>query len=174
VLLESRGVGRDHDLFKDVFGMTTKGTYFAFVSRLAHLAYAAISADDCGQRTLLEPRGPRGPRADVPQRDRLVETSLSKGDIQDIVARHLDMYLPPNGPHEHAEDDADTAKGHEDGEEPIKLEQGIKEEEQTIKLERDFVREGTELVSVKEEDKGDLRAKSEPEEVVKLELASFV
>ncbi|GFZ43255.1 hypothetical protein JCM24511_00974 [Saitozyma sp. JCM 24511] len=137
VLLESRGVGRDHDLFKDVFGMTTKGTYFAF-------------------------------------RDRLVETSLGKGDIQDIVARHLDMYLPPNGPQEHAEDDADTAAGHEDGEEPIKLDQVIKEEEQTIKLERDFVREGTELVSIKEEDRGDLRAKLEPDGVVKLELASCV
>lgn len=84
------------------------------------------------------------------------------------------MYLPPNGPQEHAEDDADTAAGHEDGEEPIKLDQGIKEEEQTIKLERDFVREGTELVSIKEEDRGDLRAKLEPDGVVKLELASCV
>ena len=31
VLLEERGVARSHEDFKDVFGMTTKGAYFAFV-----------------------------------------------------------------------------------------------------------------------------------------------
>jgi hypothetical protein len=112
----------------------------------------------------------------------LVETSLGKGDIQDIVARHLDMYLPPNGPQEHAEEEVKAPSGHEHGEEPIKLERGIKEEEEeeeeaemkTIKFERDFVRQKTELVSVKEEDRGDLQAKLEPEEVIKMELGSCV
>ena len=32
LLLETRGFPRDHDQFKDVFSMTTRGTYFAFVS----------------------------------------------------------------------------------------------------------------------------------------------
>nr|XP_018264910.1 uncharacterized protein I303_03091 [Kwoniella dejecticola CBS 10117]OBR87068.1 hypothetical protein I303_03091 [Kwoniella dejecticola CBS 10117] len=34
VLLEQRSIPRTHELFKDVFGMTTKGTYFAFRDRL--------------------------------------------------------------------------------------------------------------------------------------------
>ncbi|WRT65868.1 uncharacterized protein IL334_002819 [Kwoniella shivajii] len=34
VLLESRGISRTHDSFKDVFGMTTKGTSFAFRDQL--------------------------------------------------------------------------------------------------------------------------------------------
>jgi hypothetical protein len=32
LLMEERGCGRNHDIFKDVFGMSTKGTYFALVS----------------------------------------------------------------------------------------------------------------------------------------------
>jgi hypothetical protein len=32
LLLESGGYPREHELFKDAFSMTTKGTYFAFVS----------------------------------------------------------------------------------------------------------------------------------------------
>ena len=32
LMLEDRGFGRDHEMFKDIFGMATKGTYFAFVS----------------------------------------------------------------------------------------------------------------------------------------------
>lgn len=32
LLLEARGYSREHDMFKDVFGMATKGTYFALVS----------------------------------------------------------------------------------------------------------------------------------------------
>jgi len=32
LLLESSGYPRDHDLFKELFSMVTKGTYFAFVS----------------------------------------------------------------------------------------------------------------------------------------------
>ncbi|WVF70689.1 hypothetical protein IAT40_005482 [Kwoniella sp. CBS 6097] len=34
VLLESRGIARTHELFKDVFAMATKGTYFAFRNQL--------------------------------------------------------------------------------------------------------------------------------------------
>ncbi|WVQ97058.1 hypothetical protein IAU59_004168 [Kwoniella sp. CBS 9459] len=34
VLLELRGIARTHEAFKDVFGMTTKGTYFAFRNQL--------------------------------------------------------------------------------------------------------------------------------------------
>ncbi|WWC88002.1 uncharacterized protein L201_002904 [Kwoniella dendrophila CBS 6074] len=34
ILLENRGIPRTHESFKDVFGMTTKGTYFAFRERL--------------------------------------------------------------------------------------------------------------------------------------------
>lgn len=58
VLLESRGVMRENEQFKDVFGMTTKGVYFAF-------------------------------------RNTLAEGVLGKGEIQDIVGRHLDMYIQP-------------------------------------------------------------------------------
>lgn len=35
LLLDARGCPREHEMFKDVFGMTTKGTYFALVSQLA-------------------------------------------------------------------------------------------------------------------------------------------
>lgn len=31
--MAERGVHREHEQFKDVFGMTTKGAYFAFVSQ---------------------------------------------------------------------------------------------------------------------------------------------
>lgn len=34
LLLESSGYARDHELFKEIFSMVTKGTYFAFVSSL--------------------------------------------------------------------------------------------------------------------------------------------
>ncbi|WWD18103.1 hypothetical protein CI109_102551 [Kwoniella shandongensis] len=34
VLLEGRGISRSHEMFKDVFGMTTKGAYFAFRDQL--------------------------------------------------------------------------------------------------------------------------------------------
>ncbi|WWC68451.1 uncharacterized protein I206_102379 [Kwoniella pini CBS 10737] len=34
VLLENREISRNHELFKEVFGMTTKGTYFTFRDRL--------------------------------------------------------------------------------------------------------------------------------------------
>ncbi|WVQ85493.1 hypothetical protein IAT38_007658 [Cryptococcus sp. DSM 104549] len=33
-LLDSRGIGRNHELFKDMFGTTTKGVYFAFRDQL--------------------------------------------------------------------------------------------------------------------------------------------
>jgi hypothetical protein len=32
IMLEARGYGRTHELFKEVFGMTTRGVYFALVS----------------------------------------------------------------------------------------------------------------------------------------------
>lgn len=35
VLMEEKGYPRSHESFKDVFGMTTKGTYFALVSCLS-------------------------------------------------------------------------------------------------------------------------------------------
>ncbi|KAL1410918.1 hypothetical protein Q8F55_001861 [Vanrija albida] len=60
VLLELRGVARDHALFKDVFTLTTKGTYFA-----------VRNAIDTGV--------------------------LDKSRAQDIIARHLDMYLDEGG-----------------------------------------------------------------------------
>lgn len=31
IMLEARGCSREHEQFKDVFGMTTKGAYFVFV-----------------------------------------------------------------------------------------------------------------------------------------------
>lgn len=34
LLMEERGCGRNHDIFRDVFGMSTKGTYFALRNRL--------------------------------------------------------------------------------------------------------------------------------------------
>ncbi|KAK8865718.1 hypothetical protein IAR55_000864 [Kwoniella newhampshirensis] len=43
VLLEGRGISRTHDMFKDVFAMTTKGAYFAFRD---HLQDAPLSKLD--------------------------------------------------------------------------------------------------------------------------------
>ncbi|WOO80961.1 uncharacterized protein LOC62_03G004491 [Vanrija pseudolonga] len=60
VALEARGVLRDHSLFKDVFSLVTKGTYFAV------------------RRTL-------------------DSSALDKGHAQDIIRRHLDMYLDDIG-----------------------------------------------------------------------------
>ncbi|WVQ71205.1 hypothetical protein IAR50_000730 [Cryptococcus sp. DSM 104548] len=34
LLLEQRGIARTHDIFKDIFGVTTKGAYFAFRDQL--------------------------------------------------------------------------------------------------------------------------------------------
>jgi hypothetical protein len=68
LILESRGCARDHPEFKDVFGYTYKGVYLALVSSLSRL-----NADR--QRYKLEDR-------------------LDKNVVQDLVVRHLDMYLP--------------------------------------------------------------------------------
>ncbi|RSH85802.1 uncharacterized protein EHS24_003982 [Apiotrichum porosum] len=65
LLLDARGCPREHEMFKDVFGMTTKGTYFAL-------------------RAVME----AGP--------------VDKTATQDIIERHLDMYLPAARSHENS------------------------------------------------------------------------
>lgn len=71
VLMEEKGYSRSHEVFKDVFGMTTKGTYFALVS-----LFMIDSAEF--------------------QRNKLEEALLTKYEVQNIIQIHLDMYLPDN------------------------------------------------------------------------------
>lgn len=75
VVMESRGYSRDHEIFKDVFAMTTKGVYFVFVSSSVPLH---------GQYLII-------------QRDALLDAPLDKAFVQSFVNRHLDMYLPTSG-----------------------------------------------------------------------------
>ncbi|OCF32903.1 hypothetical protein I316_05540 [Kwoniella heveanensis BCC8398] len=75
VLLETRGIPRTHESFKDVFGMATKGTYFAF-------------------------------------RNQLEAGPVSKSDLQEIINRHLDMYLPETCGHGYGINHAEKAGLH--------------------------------------------------------------
>lgn len=84
-MLEERGYPRDHDVFKEVWGVAYKGAYFAFVS---------------WRRLTLANR----------QRNKLDGSPLDKDDVRDIVGRHLDMYLPPPLPVE-ASDEPEVAEG---------------------------------------------------------------
>jgi hypothetical protein len=43
LLLESGGYPRDHELFKELFSMVTKGTYFAFVSPVKPDLWTALT-----------------------------------------------------------------------------------------------------------------------------------
>lgn len=70
--MAGRGVDREDEQFKDVFGMTTKGAYFAFVS-----GSELRDAD----------------RADSSQRARMESGPLAKAEIQEVVDGHLRMYL---------------------------------------------------------------------------------
>lgn len=65
--MESRGCSRSHDDFKEVFGMVTRGAYFALVSWTS-----------CG--------GADKQRSEINGR-------LDKYRVSGIIHQHLDMYL---------------------------------------------------------------------------------
>lgn len=67
--MESRGCSRSHNEFKEIFGMVTRGAYFALVSCII-----------------------RG-RADKQRSE--IDGKLDKYRVSGLLHQHLDMYLPP-------------------------------------------------------------------------------
>ncbi|RXK42587.1 hypothetical protein M231_00141 [Tremella mesenterica] len=103
VLLESRGISRDHENFKEVFSMTTKGVYFVF-------------------------------------RDNLDGPALPKGVVQDIVKRHLDMYLaPPDLLDTFPFREAEQSDGNPPSTPLVKIEEEFENKNRVIKIEREEV-----------------------------------
>lgn len=67
--MESRGCTRSHPEFKDVFGMVTRGAYFALVSSA-------------------------GPACELTQQRSEINGKLDKYRVSGMLHQHLDMYLP--------------------------------------------------------------------------------